>query len=331
MVTVGALGEHRIVELLKRHFAVLPDVVVGFGDDVAAVQLKFGEGEVAVLKTDMLVAKTDVPVGMTLWQAARKAVIAPVSDFGAKGALPVAVQVAVGFPSKFTQAQVEEVAEGLNSGAREYGAYVVGGDTAEASDFTVAVQVYGTAKRKTLMLRRGAQPDDILAVTGFFGKTVAGLQILQQTLNLPANLRQPLVDSVLLPKARLSEGLALAGSGAVSASMDSSDGLAWCLHELAMQGNVGFVVSDLPVAPEAAQFAKLQGVDVTDLVLFGGEEYELVITVKPELWAAAEAAVASAGGKLLPIGKATKETKIMLNQNDVERPIEPKGYEHFKT
>jgi thiamine-monophosphate kinase len=200
----------------------------------------------------MLVAETDVPVGMSVWQAARKAVVAPVSDFAAKGVVPVAVQVAAGFPADFLEADVVEVARGLNSGAREYGAYVVGGDTAESCSLTLAVQVFGTAKRERLVLRYGAKEGDVLAVTGLFGKTAAGLQILLHNQKAPEGLRERLVDSVLMPHARLAEGLALAACGAVSASMDSSDGLAWCLHELAVQSGGGFVFSDLPVAPEAA-------------------------------------------------------------------------------
>ncbi len=70
---------------------------------------------------------------------------------------------------------------------------------------------------------------------------------------------------------------------------------------------------------------------MTDWALFGGEEYELVLTVKPDMWSKAQAAVASVGGKLLPIGKATKEKQVVLRQDGEERPIEARGYEHFKT
>ncbi len=165
MTSVGALGEHRIIALMQQQFTSL-EGALPFGDDVAAVPLAVGAGDVAVVKSDMLVAETDVPVGMSVWQAARKAVVAPVSDFAAKGVVPVAVQVAAGFPADFLEADVVEVARGLNSGAREYGAYVVGGDTAESGGLTLAVQVFGTAKREQLMLRHGAKEGDVLAVTG---------------------------------------------------------------------------------------------------------------------------------------------------------------------
>jgi thiamine-monophosphate kinase len=128
----------------------------------------------------------------------------------------------------------------------------------------------------------------------------------------------------------LQEGLALGRSGAVSASMDSSDGLAWCLHELALQSGVGFEVSALPVAAEVQRFADLNELDAGELALYGGEEYELVVTVKPDLWVKAESAVASVGGKLLRIGQATRDKRVLLCIDGEKRKIEARGYEHFK-
>src|SRR4030067_207469 len=89
---------------------------------------------------------TDVRVGMSFWQAARKAVVMNVSDFAAKGCLPVAALVSLGLPGSLPVAEVEAIAAGLNAGAREYGAYVIGGDTREASDGVIAGFLFGTAE-----------------------------------------------------------------------------------------------------------------------------------------------------------------------------------------
>ena len=88
-----------------------------------------------------------------------------------------------------------------------------------------------------------------------------------------------------MPKARLKEGLALGRSGAVSASIDSSDGLAWSLHEMGKMSDVGFQVSSVPVADEVRRFAEFNNLDPLELALYGGEEYELVVTVRPKAWA----------------------------------------------
>ena len=307
----------------------MSDLPVPFGDDVSAVEI--GRGKVAVLKTDMLVDKTDVPRGMSLWQAARKAVVMNISDFAAKGVKPIAVLVSLGLPRKFMQKDVEEIARGLNAGAREYGAYVIGGDTNEASDLVVSVSLFGTAKRKALMLRSGAKAGDIVAVTGFFGKTAAGLRLLLDGYAASKELREVLLRSVCMPKARLKEGLALCGSGAVSASIDSSDGLAWSLHELARTSGVGFVVNSVPVADEVLRFAEFNGLDALELALYGGEEYELVVTVKPKRWVEAETAVEAAGGRLLPIGKVVRDKQVLLNVDGETCAVESRGWEHFKS
>ena len=323
------LGERKIIELIQSRLTAMPSSSVPFGDDVSAVNL--GRGKVAVLKTDMLVGKTDVPRGMSLWQAARKAVVMNISDFAAKGVEPVAVLVSLGLPRRLMRKEVDEIARGLNAGAREYGAYVVGGDTNEASDLTMAISLFGTAKRKMLMLRNGAKPGDIVAVTGFFGKTAAGLKLLLDGYAASKELREVLLRSVCMPKARLPEGLALCGSGAVSASIDSSDGLAWSLHELARMSGVGFVVNSVSVADEVRCFAEFNGLDPLELALYGGEEYELVITVKPKRWTVAETAVEAAGGRLLPIGKVTRDKQMLLDVDGEKRVIEARGWEHFKS
>ena len=327
--TSGDLGERKLIKLMQSHLSVMPDLPVPFGDDVSAVNI--GGGRVAVLKTDMLIGKTDVPRGMSLWQAARKAVVMNISDFAAKGVEPTALLVSLGLPRDVIQKDVEEIARGLNTGAREYGAYVVGGDTSEASDLVVAISLFGTAKRKELVLRSGAKAGDIVAVTGFFGKTAAGLRLLLDGYATSKGLREVLLRSVCMPNARLCEGLSLCRSGALSSSIDSSDGLAWSLHELARMSGVGFVVNNVPLADEVRRFAEFNGLNALELALYGGEEYELVVTVKPKRWADAEMAVKTAGGRLLLIGKATRDRRVLLDVDGEKSPIEARGWEHFKS
>jgi thiamine-monophosphate kinase len=325
----GELGERGVLEILRKRFEVMADSPVFFGDDVSAVAL--GGEQVAVLKTDMLVDKTDVPKGMSLWQAARKAIVMNVSDFAAKGVVPKAVLVALGLPRSLLQKDIEEIARGLNAGARQYGAFVVGGDTGEASDLVVAVSLFGTAEKRALMLRSGAKVGDIVAVTGFFGESAAGLRLLQDDLAVSKELREVLVGAVFMPQARLKEGLALSGSRVVTASIDSSDSLAWSLHELAKMSHVGFLINSVPLAHEVKCFAEFNGLDALELALYGGEEYELVVTVKPKMWVDAETAVEAVGGRLLPIGKVTRGRQVVLEVDGKKCPIEARGWEHFKS
>jgi len=322
------LGERKMIQIIQSHLDLMPEMPIPFGDDVSACSI--GNRNLAILKTDMLVSKTDVPPSMTLWQAARKAVVMNISDFAAKGVKPRAMLVSLGLPKDVGEKDVEELAKGLNAGAREYGAYVIGGDTGEASDLIISLSLFGTAAKSEVMLRRGAKPGDVLAVTGLFGKTPAGLKILLHSLNVEEKLRKVLVDSVLLPRARLKEGLALRRSKAVSAAIDSSDGLAWSLHEIARASDVGFTVNLLPIASEAERFAEDYNFDPAEFALYGGEEYELILTVKPSLWSAAEKAARRVKGRLLRIGTATAEKTVLFKTNGKKIVIQPRGYEHFK-
>lgn len=327
--TAKILGERSIIEIIRKHLEGLQDLPIPFGDDVAAVSID--AERVAVLKTDMLVNKTDVPKGMNLQQAARKAIVMNVSDFAAKGVQPLAALVSLGLPEAATRDEIEEIAEGLHSGAYEYQVRVVGGDTGEADNVVIAISMYGIATRSKLMLRNTAKAGDIVAVTGCFGKSAAGLRLLMEDYKISNSLCEILLDSVLMPRARLKEGLALANSGAVTSSIDSSDGFAWSLYEISKMAGVGFIIDKLPIAIEAEQFAKSSRIDVLELVLYGGEEYELIVTVKPERWANAEAAIEAVGGRLLRIGKVTQEKQIILDLEGQKRVIEHRGWEHFKS
>jgi thiamine-monophosphate kinase len=322
------LGEREIIEIIWKQLEKMPRMAVAFGDDVSGWEME--GGRLAVLKADMLVGKTDVPCGMSLWQAARKAVVMNVSDFAAKGVQPLAVLVSLGLQAGIPKRDVVEIARGLNAGAREYGAYVVGGDTGESSDLIVSVSLFGVGEKKTLMLRGGAEVGDVVAVTGLFGKTSAGLKALKGEAKASADLRKALVKSVLMPRARLSEGLALAKSGAVSASVDSSDGLAWSLYELARASRVGFVLDKLPVAGGVEEFARVNRLSLFDLVFYGGEEYELVVTIKPDLFVKAQRGVAKVGGCLIPVGKAVGDKGVFYVSGDGKRRVEARGYEHFR-
>lgn len=322
------LGERKIIEIIQNNLNVMPRLPIPFGDDISAYEI--GNGKLAILKTDMLVDKTDVPKGMSLWQAAHKAVIMNISDFAAKGAKPMAILVSLGLPASMTRKDVEEIGKGLNAGAREYGAYIIGGDTNEASDVVISLSLFGIAKKDALMLRSGAKPGNIVAVTGPFGKSAAGLKILLNGFKVQKGVRERLLESVLMPYARLKEGLALSQTRTVTASIDSSDGLAWSLHEVARASNIGFLINRLPIAEEVDKFAEINRLDPLELALYGGEEYELVLTIKPNFWRKAEKAIKRIGGELLRIGKVTAEKQVVLEIDETKRAIEPRGWEHFK-
>jgi thiamine-monophosphate kinase len=326
LTSLRELGELRIIRILERSLGTSQDTVVGFGDDVSAVKLP--DGKVAVLKTDMLVGSTDIPPGMTMRQAARKAVVANVSDLAAKGTRPLAGIVALGLPASLTKKDIQGIAAGLATTAKGYGFPLVGGDTNESEDLTISIALFAIARKGQLILRSGARRGDILAVTGEFGSTSAGLKALLVRRMRSDKIPRPLYQAVYKPHAELDLGVRLAASGALTASIDSSDGLAWSLHQLSEASGVGMLIDRVPVSKAAEEFATRYDYKAEDLALYGGEEYHLVVTVKPERFRYAQKA---ASGKLRPIGVVTSRSMgVCLRKAERDVKIAMKGWEHFR-
>jgi thiamine-monophosphate kinase len=298
-----------------------------FGDDVAGINI--GERKCAILKSDMLVDMTDAPRQMTDWQKGRKAVVATASDFASKGVKPIALLTSVGIPRKFSRNQIIEVAKGIEAGAKEYDTHIIGGDIAETSNLIIDCMGFGITRKDRLISRCGANPGDILAVTGHFGEASAGLKILLENIGIPAYLRKRLTRNVLMPRAQLKLGLALAKSMVISSSIDSSDGLAWSLYELSRMSGLGFEVNNLPVSQFTERFARLTNIDIRNLILYGGEEFHLVVTVPPNSWKKALRVSRRVGGRLYRIGRAISGKRIFTTIGGKKARIEPIGWEHF--
>ena len=137
------------------------------------------------------------------------------------------------------------------------------------------------------------------------------------------------MESIYKPEARVKEGICLAETCAVTSSIDSSDGLAISLYDLARSSGVGFKIDSLPISPETETFAELHALDPFELVLYGGEEYELVFTVNPTDFKMVREALENIGCELLELGVATGDEKIEITLNGIEKQVEKRGWEHF--
>lgn len=326
---VEDLGERKIIEIIIGCLDQMPNMPIPFGDDVSAVDI--GGEKLAILKTDMLVSKTDIPFGMSLRQAARKAVVMNVSDLAAKGVEPIAILASIGVPRGLTKREIEQIGKGLNEGAREYNTYVLGGDTNEALDFVICCIAFGICEKNILLKRSGAKPGDIVAFTGYLGKTTCGLKVLLEDFSAPPKIRESLVKAVVRPHARLKEGIALSKTRAVTACIDSSDGLAWSLHEISRASKVGFIIDNLPVDRSVEEFAEIHDLDPVELSLYGGEEYELLMTINPRLWGEVQKAMSKIDSSLIRMGRVTEKRGIILERGEKTSCIEARGWEHFKT
>jgi thiamine-monophosphate kinase len=323
MLKKNKLTERKIIDIIVNLQDKMKNNPLPFGDDVAAIRI--GRGQLAVMKCDMLVEKTDIPKGMNPWQTSRKAVVSVISDLAAKGVQPMGILISLGIPRKISENYVRQIGRGINAAAREYGTHVIGGDTNESTDLTIDVSAFGICEERKLVRRDTAKVGDIVLVTGAFGLPALGLKIIKKNMDISKKLEKKAIKSVFIPKARLSEGLTLAKNHLINSSIDSSDGLAWSLYELSKSSNVGFQINKIPIHREVREFAIKNNLDPIELAFYGGEEYELVVTQKSTLYKKTKKKIRT----LIPIGHVTENSgKIILKLKNKYHDIEPRGYEH---
>lgn len=271
----------------------------------------------------MLVASTDVPPGMDAWQIARKSIVSCVSDLAAKGVKPHAAMISLGMPKNCTRPYVEGLARGFAGASKEFEVKIVGGDTNEAAGLVIDCSMIGFANK--IPTRGGARPGDAVVVSGMFGLPPAGLAILMRNAAAAGAFRKQAADSVLFPEPRQRFGLALAKY--FSSSIDSSDGLAVSLYELAGQSKADIAVHNIPVADGVEKFAQENSIDLHELVFHGGEEYEIVATIPIAKLRQAEAAAKRAKVGLQIIGRVKRGVGNVFVGKKL---LENRGYVHFR-
>ena len=324
--TVKGFGERGLIRWFQELITPFDGALLKGMEDAVAVPIN---EHALVVNTDMLVASTDVLPEMTASEIAWKAGVMGLSDLAAKGVRPLGLVASLGFPETTEANFVAAIVGGLNSVCREHATYYLGGDTNQCVELVIDCTAFGTVPKNQLIRRRGASPGDIIAVTGEFGYTGTLLRAIYENRQEPSQLLTQIRERALRPHARLREGQLLAQKKSVTAAIDSSDGLAWSLHELATASEVGFQIDRLPIPLICTKFAAANGWDVIDLALYGGEEFELVVTISSRKWKTAQQTLEMVGRQLIPIGKVVEAPKKQLVLKGEERVIEPKGYEHF--
>lgn len=316
------LGERRLIEYIVRRLGSMPGAVLPPGDDASDILAE----ERLTISTDMVSQSSDMPPGMTLRDLGYRAITSVVSDAAAKGGTPIAYLVSLGLPEEMEEEGFRELWRGIEEAVEMYGGEVVGGDTGKTRE--VIIDAVCISRNPNPVSRLGARPGDKLAVTGLFGAQAAGLHALLS--GSKARSSREVVGRFLRPVARVLEGRVLAETGAASASMDSSDGLALTLHTLAELNNVGFRVDEPPIDPLAERYGGEVGLDPLDLALYGGEEYELVVTIRPEAVEEVVEEVEGRGGRIIIIGEATENPGEVYVVRDGERVrVEKRGWSHF--
>jgi len=318
---VCEVGEESLLEYILRTLRGFEEGLLPRGDDAAALEF---HGNL-VMAVDMFVEKTDKPEKMSWRDAGYKAVVSSLSDLAAKGAEPKYLLVSLGLRRDMKVREFNELWSGVLECSSEYDVVILGGDLGEADNVVIDVTCIGCGDR--LIPRNGARVGDLIAVTGEFGKTGAALHALLNG----EEVDNRLLEAFLRPRARIREGKALAGTGAVSSCIDSSDGLAFSLSQITRLSGVAAVIHSLPASREAEEYASRHSLEINNLVLYSGEEYELVFTFNRDKLDDVKTALESVGCRLLVIGEIAEGQGVYLKtrEGDVVK-LRTGGFEHFK-
>lgn len=278
------LSERGLIEgIARRALGTAPDLVRGIGDDCAVIG---GPGEtVWLLSTDSLVA--GVHFDLT-WhpprQLGRKAVAVNLSDVAAMGGTPRFLLLSLGLPRDLDAEVTNELLDGITEACEEDGCLLVGGDTVHSpGGLLLNLTVVGQQTADEVLYRHGARPGDIIWVSGCLGSAAAGLELCRRGLVADEHFA-PLIGAHLAPRPRCRLGRALARGRLAHAMQDISDGIATDLAHLCLASGVGALIQEaaLPAHPLLTEAADRCGLVPTNLMLRGGEDYELLWTAAAE-------------------------------------------------
>lgn len=289
---IEQLGEFGLIDHLTKHIKLENKTTIkGVGDDAAVLD---PEGKRVLISTDMLLEGIHFDLAYTpLKHLGYKAIQVNLSDIYAMNGMAAQVTVSIGMSSKFPIEAIEELYEGIYIACEKYGVDLVGGDTTSSKQgLVISVTSIGYADEKDIVYRNGAQEGDLICVSGDLGGAYTGLQLLEreklvylENPNIQPDLegKDYIVERQLKPEARRDVVELLQEIEVKPTSMiDISDGLASELLHICKQSNKGCQLYEekIPIDPMTFETAREFNLDPTVCALSGGEDYELLFTVR---------------------------------------------------
>lgn len=289
---IAELGEFGLIDRLTGASAPRNRTTLrGVGDDAAVIAAS--RSEALLVTTDLLLEGIDFDLTyFPLKHLGYKAVTVGASDILAMNALPEQVLLSLGVSSKFSVEALEEFYEGVRLACDELRIDLAGGDTtASLTGLAVNVTTVGRAKRSDIVYRSGAQPNDLICITGNVGAAYMGLQLLEREKRVLRGVADPqpqfegyeyLLEKYLKPRARRDVIAALAEEKLrPTAMIDLSDGLASDLMQLCKASGCGarIYLERIPIARQTHRLAEEMHADPVVAALNGGQDHELLFTV----------------------------------------------------
>ena len=322
-------GERALIARIRDRLVTPPWVVVGPGDDAAVVEPV--RGALEVWTTDALVDGVHFDRRFVPPPAiGHRALAASLSDLAAMGSRPRAALLSLALPGALELDAFDGLIDGMLALARRHGVALVGGNiTSTPGPLTIDVTAVGSVHRRRILTRAGARPGEDLFVTGTLGEAAEGLETLRR--DPSARPRGP-VERYLRPEPRVRAGVQLGAARVATSCVDLSDGLADGLRRIAEASSVGIVLDGraVPVGPGTAQAPGRPWTDDLDRALRGGDDYELLFTVRRTHGRRLRALAGQLGDlPITRIGVVTRARDLLVHDGQGTRPL-PDGHEHFR-
>ncbi|MDX8341454.1 thiamine-phosphate kinase [Draconibacterium sp. IB214405] len=288
---ISELGEFGLIDRLTKAITIKNESTVkGVGDDAAL--LDFKEKQV-VVTSDLLTEGIHFNLMyVPLKHLGYKAVVVNLSDIFAMNATPKQIIVSMAVSGKFSVEALEDLYEGIHLACEKYNVDLVGGDTTSSlTGLTLSITAIGEAEKENIVMRSGAQPNDILCVSGDLGGAYMGLQLLErenEVFKVNENMQPQLggydyiLERQLKPEARVDIIAAFKKLGIKPTSMiDISDGLSSEIMHLCKNSGVGCSLFEdkVPMDYQTKQMAEELNINPLVAALNGGEDYELLFTL----------------------------------------------------
>jgi len=331
--TVGDLSERELIARIEGRLPPRPDwMPVGIGDDAAVIVPE--KNRLDVLSVDALIEGVHFDRAFTPPAAiGHRALAVNLSDLAAMGAAPRLCLLSFALPPAWPLADFDAMIGGLTALAARHHVHVAGGNlTRSPGPLVIDVTVSGTVKRRQVLTRAGARPGDVLYVTGSLGAAAAGLQMLKAG-SAADPARAACAQRFLYPEPRVLTGKLLGRNRAATACVDLSDGLADGVRQLTDRSGVGAIIDAeaLPLEPAARAWFEARADDAVMAAMTGGDDYELLFTVRPRLRGRLKAAARPDDLQLTRIGVCTAERTVVLRGERADQQAAiPMGYSHFR-
>ena len=324
--TIEKLGEFGLIEFIKKHNTKPKkhhNICLDIGDDCFCFDSH--KNSKYVVTTDILIENIHFKRNWaTAEQIGQKAIEVNVSDIASMGnSKPLYAFISLGIPKNTPINFVKDLFSSIKNTCNKYKIHLSGGDTVCAKDITISVTLIGICYDKPIP-RTGAKNGDLIFVTGTFGDSLAGLEILSNNKKNLTVYEKNLIKKHLVPLARLKEANLISQNINVTSMTDSSDGLFKSVELLTENKGAVINMEKIPLSKNLIKYTNKDYNKLYNYALFGGEEFELVFTVNKKDKTKLE--------KILPSATCIgyiNNSKVTYLENGKTKEIKYNGYKHF--